>query len=342
MIYGGAAPNQHVVPLAGWALPRYGHDVLLRRQQLCVVLGDQRASCANSSRAPAEGCCASAICRSVRPIVDAILREVRDTVPDIVFNTLIGESSYAFYRAYHRLSRQEERFRAERRPIAELHAVRAGGAGDRAGAPPATTSRAASISSRIERPENAAFLRAFRSRFGAHRVTSADAEAAYVTTLLLATSLQAAGTDRVPGRSSARPMTVGSRRPKGPSGSIPRTTIAWLTPRIGRATADGQFRVEWEAAAPCRPDPYLARLDRSLTAAAMAPADRRCGWWAGYESARPRRAPGAGAAPGRPPPGRACGAATPGRPGGVLPAALGAASGQVDADFVFFDADVRA
>ncbi len=116
VIYGGAAPNQHVVPLVGWALPRYGHDVYCVGSNYVWSWETTRIM-----RELVEGAGGRVLRERYLPIgatdVDAILREVRDTVPDVVFNTLIGESSYAFYRAYHRLSRQEERFRAERRPI---------------------------------------------------------------------------------------------------------------------------------------------------------------------------------------------------------------------------------
>ena len=264
VIYGGAAPNQHVVPLAGWALPRYGHDVYCVGSNYVWSWETTRIM-----RELVEGAGGRVLRERYLPIgatdVDAILREVRDTAPDVVFNTLIGESSYAFYRAYHRLSRQEERFRAERRPILsctlsepEVQAIGPGAACGHIACSVYFQS--------IERAENAAFVRAFQSRFGAHRVTSADAEAAYVTTLLLATSLQAAGTDRVP---EVKRATYDCRlaAPQGDVRIDPENNHAWLTPRIGRATADGQFRVEWEAAAPSRPDPYLARLDRSLVVA---------------------------------------------------------------------------
>lgn len=261
VIYGGAAPNQHVVPLAGWALPRYGHDVY------CV--GSNYVWSWETTRIMRELVEASGghvLRERYLPIgvteVDAMLREIHDTVPDLVFSTLIGESSYAFYRAYHRLGCQDARFCADRRPILsctlsepELQAI---------GPDMASGHIACSVYFQsIDRPENTAFVRAFQARFGAHRVTSADAEAAYVTTLLLATSLQAAGTDSVP---EVKHATYGCRlaAPQGDVRIEPQNNHAWLTPRIGRATADGQFRLEWEAAASCRPDPYLARLDRSL------------------------------------------------------------------------------
>jgi len=46
-----------------------------------------------------------------------------------------------------------------------------------------------------------------------------------------------------------------------PQGNVwiePENNHAWLTPRIGRATAAGMFEMLWQAPRPCRPDPYLA------------------------------------------------------------------------------------
>ena len=255
VIYTGAAPNQHVLPLADWALPRYGGRVY------CV--GSNYIWPWESTRIIRELVQAGggAILRErYLPVgsvdVDFFIREIAETVPDFIFNTLIGEFCYEFYRAYHALGCHDERFAPARRPILscslsepELHAI-----GLEAAAGHITSSV---YFQSLARPENAAFLRAFRDRFGAGRVTSADAEAAYIATRLLAASLQDAGTDQL----ATVKQAAYRHRLAAPQGDVridPKTNHTWLTPRIGMATPEGTFDIQWEAAAPCRPDPYLA------------------------------------------------------------------------------------
>jgi branched-chain amino acid transport system substrate-binding protein len=194
-----------------------------------------------------------------------MIREIEEMAPDFVFNTLIGESCYAFYRAYHELARRNNRFEPANRPILsctlsepELLAI-------------GLDAAAGHISSSVyfhglEQPENLAFVRAFRTRVGAGRVTSADSEAAYITIQLLAASIREAGTDQV----AAVKRAAYRQRLTAPQGTVwidPENNHAWLTPRIGLATPDGAFDIQWEAGEPCRPDPYLAFPPQPVAAA---------------------------------------------------------------------------
>jgi urea transport system substrate-binding protein len=258
VIYGGAAPNQHLIPAAAWMLPRYGHDIYCVGSNYVWPWENNRIL-----REIARECGGRILREKYLPIgsteVEGVIRDIRDLMPDFIFNTLIGESCYAFYRAYRRLGDADPRFRAERRPVLscslsepELLAI---------GGEAASGNITSSVYFQsVDRAQNTDFICAFRARFGAHRVTSADAEAAYLTTLLLAMSLQAAGTDEV----AAVKRAAYECRLEAPQGAVridPQNNHCWLTPRIGRASAGGQFALEWEADAPCRPDPYLAHLD---------------------------------------------------------------------------------
>ena len=275
VIYGGAAPNQHLVPAAAWMLPRYGRSIYCVGSNYVWPWENNRIM-----REIARGCGGSILREKYLPIgsveVEGVIRDICDLMPDFIFNTLIGESCYAFYRAYRRLGDTDPRFRAERRPVLscslsepELLAI-----GDGV----ASGNIASSVYFQsVDRPQNTDFISAFRARFGAHRVTSADAEAAYLTTLLLAMSLQAAGTDEV----TEVKRAAYKCRLEAPQGAVwidPENNHCWLTPRIGRAGAGGQFMIEWEASAPCRPDPYLAHLDaRSILQSGRRPQLRLVG-----------------------------------------------------------------
>jgi branched-chain amino acid transport system substrate-binding protein len=111
----------------------------------------------------------------------------------------------------------------------------------------------------IARPENAAFIAAFRDSFGADRVTSADAESAWIVTRLLALSLRAARSAAIPDVKQAL-YDCRLEAPQGPVWIDAENNHAWLTPRIGRSVTGAGFEMLWEAATPTRPDPYLANL----------------------------------------------------------------------------------
>jgi ABC-type branched-subunit amino acid transport system substrate-binding protein len=255
VIYTGAAPNQHVVPLANWALPRYGGRTYCIGSNYIWAWENTRIM-----RDLVQSGGGTILRERYLPIgstdVRAAIREISESAPDFVFNTLIGESCYAFYRAYHELAQHDERFLPTKRPILscslsepELHAI---GPGVAAG------HIAASVYFQsITSTENVAFVRTFRERFGGDRVTSADSEAAYMTMLLLAASLHEAKTDQLgPVKQAAYACRLSA--PQGDMWVDPENNHAWLTPRIGTVTAEGSFEIQWEASTPYRPDPYLA------------------------------------------------------------------------------------
>lgn len=259
VIYGGAAPNQHVVPLANWVMPRYGAKVYCLGSNYIWAWENSRIM-----RLLAEGQHGRVMRERFLPVGDldmeSAIEEIAELAPDFIFNTLIGDSSYAFYRAYHALGQRDERFAAATRPIAsctlsepELKAI---------GNEAAVGHIASSVYfNSVDRPENADFVHIFKERFGAARVTSADAEATYLLAHLLAESLRVAGTEHL---EPVKQALYGCRlaAPQGAVRIDPDNNHAWLTPRIGIAAEDAQFRTAWEAGEPTRPDPYLTQLPR--------------------------------------------------------------------------------
>jgi branched-chain amino acid transport system substrate-binding protein len=256
VIYGGAAPNQHLVPLAEWVLPRYGTKVYCIGSNYIWPWENNRIM-----RQIATDCGGRVVRERYLPVgssdVDEVVREIAELRPDLIFSTLIGTSSYAFYRAYHALSQADPAFAPERRPVVscslsepELCAI-----GEQASIGHIASSV---YFQSIDRPENAAFIADFRNAFGSDRVTSADAESAWIVARLLALSLQAAHSTAIPDVKRA----LYKCRLDAPQGAVwidPDNNHAWLTPRIGRSIGGGAFEILSEAT-PTRPDPYLACL----------------------------------------------------------------------------------
>ena len=79
----------------------------------------------------------------------------------------------------------------------------------------------------------------------------------------------AAGTDAIETVKAAA-ATIELDAPQGPVLIDPDTMHAFLTPRIGRSTADARFDVVKAASAPVRPDPYLVQSMPRFAAPARA------------------------------------------------------------------------
>jgi urea transport system substrate-binding protein len=268
VIYTGASPNQHVVPLAQWALPRYGASAYCVGSNYIWPWENTRIM-----RGLIQEHGGTVLRERYLPIgsidMEAVIAEIAESRPDFIFNTLIGESSYHFYRAYHRLGLQDQTFLPDRRPILsctlsepELLAI---------GHDAAAGHIACSVYFQsVALPENADFKEAFGKRFGPGRVTSADSEAAFITAQLLTASLRHAQTDEI----GAVKHAAYACRLNAPQGKVwidPDNNHAWLTPRIGRAGAGGDFDITWEADAPWRPDPYLTRPAQGAATPLVAP-----------------------------------------------------------------------
>ena len=83
-------------------------------------------------------------------------------------------------------------------------------------------------------------------------------------------SVHQAGTD------DARTVraAVADQRLHAPQGEVRidrQTFHAWLTPRIGRSTASGQFEVLLESREPIAPDPYLVQSSPRFASAMRSP-----------------------------------------------------------------------
>ncbi|HWA81774.1 MAG TPA: transporter substrate-binding domain-containing protein [Acetobacteraceae bacterium] len=268
VIYGGAAPNQHLVPLAQWVLPRFGTSIYCIGSNYIWPWENNRII-----RQIAGDCGGRILRERYLPVgstdVEETVQEIAELKPDFIFNTLIGESSYAFYRAYHALGRRDPAFAPDRRPVTscslsepELQAI---------GGQAACGHIASSVYFQsIARRENEAFVASFQDQFGLARVTSADAEAAWIVTWLLARGLRAAGTSAVADVKRAL-NDCRIEAPQGPVWIDAENNHAWLTPRVGRSVAGSRFEVLWEAETPVRPDPYLARLDTASLCAEVRP-----------------------------------------------------------------------
>jgi urea transport system substrate-binding protein len=254
VIYVGAAPNQHVVPLVRHMLDHISGDVF------CI--GSNYVWTWETNRVIREivtntggRILAERLLELGETAIDHIVKEIIDRKPPAVFNTLVGESSYAFMRAFH-----AEAMRAGLSiPMLscslcepELKLI-----GSAASVGCITSS---AYFESIDGPENRAFVARWKARHGADSNLSVDGLSTYVCVMLLARAIRRAGSADV---GAVRRAAANHRydSPQGPVWVDPDNNHCFLTPRLARSVLGCQFKIFWEAEAPERPDPYLSNLD---------------------------------------------------------------------------------
>jgi len=257
VIYLGACPNQHIVPLFDFVLPRFGTDAYLVGSNYIWGWETNRIA-----RELVSACGGRVLGERYLPLgsteVERIIHEIRQKRPSFVLNNLIGPSSYAFLANYRRLADADPAFDPLRRPVlscnlteAELDLVGAAGVGHLA---------TAIYFESLPSAENAAFLERVRARHGAERRISAFYVASYLAVRMLAEAIREAGTDD-PDAVLAIVTTRSFPSPMGEVAIDRRTNHAALTPYLGRIAADRRFEILTGAGRPVAPDPYLVDYD---------------------------------------------------------------------------------
>ena len=254
VIYVGAAPNHTVVPLVRHMLEQIASDVFCAGSNYVWTWETNRVLREIVTSAGGR-ILAERLLELGETSVDHIVKEIVDRRPPVVFNTLVGESSYVFMRALHTAS--------VRAGISipmlscslcepELKLI-----GSSASVGCITSS---AYFESIEGPDNRAFVARWKARHGSHSNPSVDGQSTYVCVMLLARAIRRAGsTDVATVRRAAANHRYDS--PQGPVWVDPDNNHCFLTPRLARSVAGCQFEIFWEADAPERPDPYLSNLD---------------------------------------------------------------------------------
>lgn len=272
VIYTGASPNQHIVPLLRYMLREHGRRVYCVGSNYIWAWENNRIL-----REIVQGSGGAVLAEKYLSVgsteVDRFIREIRATRPDFIFNTLIGESSYAFYRAYAEAGAKDRSVGPARIPVTscslsepELLSI---------GSDAAAGHVASSVYFQsIDRACNHRFVAKYRARFGADKVTSADAEASYIAVILLANAIREAGSCDI---DQVRKAVYGCRldAPQGQISIDPENNHSFLTPALGVSRADGQFDILWRSEQPVKPDPYLVWFDvNSIAEAPSSPQGR--------------------------------------------------------------------
>src|ERR1700737_2301266 len=187
VIYVGAAPNQHVVPLVRHMLDHISGDVFCIGSNYVWTWETNRVIREIVTSAGGR-ILAERLLELGETAVDHIVKEIIDRKPPVVFNTLVGESSYSFMRALHAASvRAEISIPMLSCSLCEPELKLIGSA-----ASVGCITSSAYFES-IERPENRAFVARWKPPHGAASNLSLHGQSTYVCVMLLARAIRRAG-----------------------------------------------------------------------------------------------------------------------------------------------------
>lgn len=288
IVYTGAAPNQQIIPATKWALDNLGRRIFLVGSDYVFP-----RTAGAIIRAQVGALNGEIVGEAYRPLgatdFAAVVAEIRAVRPDVIFNTINGDSNIAFYKALRAAGVTPEAMPVMSFSLAEAE-VRAIGAdlvqGDYA---------ARNYFQTVATPENDAFRQGFRARYGDASVTTAPMEAAYFGVRLWAQAVTEAQSENY---RDYRARLLGQSL-KAPSGIIyldPITRHTWRPVLIGRARADGNFAIVWSSGRPVRPIPFPGLRSRQEWQGFLSDLQRGWGghWAAPGPETRPAP-PGAGA-----------------------------------------------
>jgi len=179
-----------------------------------------------------------------------LITKIRASNADVVFNTLNGDSNVAFFKQLKDAGITADRLTTLSVSIAEEEI---GGIGADVMAGHLT---AWNYFQTTKNAENDTFVKAYKAKYGANRVTDDPIEAGYIGPYLWKAAVEKAGSfevDKV--RTAARGIKFNA--PEGPVEIHASNQHIYKTVRIGKARADGMFDEVWNSGKPVEPDPYL-------------------------------------------------------------------------------------
>lgn len=261
IVYGGAVPNQLVLPAVHWGLVNLGnrtppgtHPENAAKRVYLVgsdyvfshvltifmkdLLATHGAIVAGESNVPIGSAG-----------MDELAANIVRKQPDLVLNTIVGTDNAAFFQALAKIG-----VTADRLPVLSFSVTEVGMTTPDA-APMAGHYAARNYFQAIATPGNEAFVTRFHERYGENAVVDSPSEVSYVNMRMwIQASLEAGSGDLAKVQRTIRRQSLPA--PEGVVALDPITQHAWKIARIGRAREDGQFDIVWDSGQPLEPEPF--------------------------------------------------------------------------------------
>jgi urea transport system substrate-binding protein len=252
IFYTGATTNQQIVPAVTWLLQNKGKKFFLLGSDYVFP---RTANKIIKEQLKAEG--GSLIAEEYVPLghtdFNAIIAKIKKEKPDVIFNSLNGDSNVAFFKQLKDAGIGAKDLTTMSVSIAEEE-IRGIGAQYLEG-----HYAVWNYYQTTDTPENKKFVEAYKAKFGKDRVTADPIEAAYIAVYLWAAAVEKAGsTDVEKVKAAAKGIEF-----KAPGGTVKidgDNQHIYKTVRIGQVQADGMFKEVFSTGTPVKPDPYLKTL----------------------------------------------------------------------------------
>jgi ABC-type branched-subunit amino acid transport system substrate-binding protein len=259
VIYTGACPNQHLLPLFEHMLPAFGRRVYLAGAN--YIWGWEMNRLAREIVVEAGGEIAGERCVPIGDTdVDRIVAEVAARRPDFILSNMLGPSNHAFLRAMRELGGRDPAFHPERCPVVscdltecELPEIGLGVADGQLAA--------ASYFHSLDTPANRALKARVTARFGSGRRASSYFATSYATVRLCMEAVIRCGTDD-PAKVRAALAGLEAQSPIGPLRIDLATNHANLPFLLGRISGPDFVILQSRPSAVA--DPYLIRRQTTL------------------------------------------------------------------------------
>jgi branched-chain amino acid transport system substrate-binding protein len=249
-IYTGAAPNQNSIQLARFLLSTYGNRFLL--------VGSNYVYPYESNRLMADFVVQSkgkvldeiyVPLQATQNDFDKVIARIKKTSPEVIFSTVVGTGTAAFYSAYRAAG-----FDPARMPIASLSTSEAEVA--EMGAEVAEGHiTAAPFFETLSSPAARRFVSRFKEKYGDEAPVTAGAEAAYFQVHLAMRAIAKCGSDD-PEQVLDNLRDFEFDAPQGRVRVDPGNNHTYLWPRIARLDRLGRFQIVWNPGVRVKPDPY--------------------------------------------------------------------------------------
>ena len=253
IFYTGATTNQQIVPAVDWLLENVGENFFLIGSDYVFP---RTANQIINAQLDAKG--GSVVAEEYTPMghtdYNTIINKIQSAKPDVIFNTLNGDSNVAFFKQLQdagitaddipvlSVSVAEEEIRGIGTNVLEGHYA------------------AWNYFQTTDTPENKTFVENYKAKYGEDRVTGDPIEAAYLAVYLWAEAVEKAGSFDVDKVKEAADG-VEFNAPGGLVTIDGETQHIYKTVRIGEVGSDGQFKEVWNSGEQVKPDPYLKSYD---------------------------------------------------------------------------------
>ncbi|THF83525.1 urea ABC transporter substrate-binding protein [Cohnella fermenti] len=253
IFYTGATTNQQIVPSVDYLLEQgkkkfflLGSDYVFPRTANKII----------KAQLAAKG--GETVAEEYTPLghtdYTTIIAKIKEAKPDVVYNTLNGDSNVAFFKQLKDAGIAAADLTTLSVSIAEEE-VKGIGADFLAGHLVAWN-----YYQTTDTPENKTFVESFKAKYGADSVTSDPMEAGYTAVYLWKAAVEKAGSFDV----DAVKAAAGGIEFNAPEGKVTidgENQHIYKTVRIGEIQSDGMIKELWNSGSPVKPDPYLKGYD---------------------------------------------------------------------------------